>query len=282
MVKAANPIPIRSKHKAISVLFPYLIRLERLGEHEILGAFLYAARVSKGVMWIRTGPFVSSLFNEASPETIVLVSPHVNWRGVGDHENAISRWVEAAMVVPYTGEVGQSVVEALLHIASFDSLRPLIPTSIWAWLKKQPTLPPECLGRPMGTKGAVVRHVRELGDTEILKSYLLVIWSEWDHISDQSGGLAEMQTTIQEDFGGIGMWRHREDLIKRLDHILKQLDWGLGHLGHHKPSLHEDDIQRAKEQYSELKRVLLDVDEEETNMLLTRMLPTATLILLVY
>jgi hypothetical protein len=65
----------------------------------------------------------------------------------------------------------------------------------------QPSLPPECSGRSRGSSADVVRQIRGLGDIEILKSYLLLVWSEWDHVGDeQSGGLAEMQISIREDF----------------------------------------------------------------------------------
>ena len=131
----------------------------------------------------------------------------------------------------------------------------------------QLSLPPGCLGRLMGNRGGVVCHVRKLGDIGILKSYFLLIWSEWDYIDDQSGGLAEMQISIQEDFSGVSMQLHREDLIKRLDEVLGQLDQGIVSLEQHKPGIYEDDIQLAKEQYGELKRVLVEVDREALNIL---------------
>ena len=88
-----------------------------------------------------------------------------------------------------------------------------------------------------------------------------------------------MQISIQEDFGGIGMGYHRVDLIKRLDHVLGQLnrpqdpsdrwDWWVGD---------EIDIdiesctQLAKEQYEELRKLLRKVDEKAVNIL-SRTLP---------
>jgi hypothetical protein len=39
-----------------------------------------------------------------------------------------------------------------------------------------------------------------------------------------------MSAAIREDFGGIEMGPHREDLIKQVDHVLAQLDRGLGYL----------------------------------------------------
>ena len=76
-----------------------------------------------------------------------------------------------------------------------------------------------------------------------------------------------MQISIREDFSGIGVWYHREGLIERLDHVLGQLARGLGYLKQHKPSITENHIQTAREQYGELKRVLLEVDGEAVNTL---------------
>ena len=79
-----------------------------------------------------------------------------------------------------------------------------------------------------------------------------------------------MCISIREDFGGIGMWRHREVLTERLDHVLGRLDLGLEHLRQQKPSLGEDHIQRARGQYGGLKEELLEVDKEAL-AILTRM-----------
>jgi len=81
---------------------------------------------------------------------------------------------------------------------------------------------------------------------------------EWDIVSTE--GLAEMCTSIREDLGGIGVGLHRENLTKRLGHVLGQLDRGLGHLKQHNPALREDHIRTTELQYRELKEVLLEVD----------------------
>ena len=106
---------------------------------------------------------------------------------------------------------------------------------IWAWLKKQPILPPVCLGRRCGTTPDTVRHVRGLGNFEILKSYLLLVWSEWDDLCID--GLNEMEIAIREEFGGIWVRGHREDLVKRLDYVLGRLGFGLGYLEQYNPQL---------------------------------------------
>jgi len=267
MVKPIDLGLIQSKHKAIIALFPYAVRLGRSGKQRMVDISLRAA-IALGpevLTWHRANPFImrpSSTQTPPSPDWIItLASTHVSWDEEPYDENMVARWAAAASALPHTEEVGQSVVGTLFHIASVDSLRPHIPVDIWTWLKNQPSLPPEYSGRSGGSRGGVVRQVRALGDIEILKSYLLLIWSEWDHIDDQpSGGLTEMQVSIREDFSGIEMWRYRRDLVKRLDHILGQLDRGLDYLQQHKPSLDTHHISCAKTQYSELKGVLLEVD----------------------
>ena len=260
------------KRKCISTLLPYAVRQERHGKHKMLDALLSVARASAGLMWIHIEPSIPALFKEASPRATVLVSPHVNWGWLNSCGNLISQWAAAVSAVQYTEEVGQSVVGTLLHIASVDSLRLQIPVDIWAWVEKRPTLPPKCLGRSVGTKGSVVCHVRALGDIEILKSYFLLIWSEWDPILDRSEDAVEMQVSIREDFSGLEMGRHRQDLIKRLDLIFEHLDRGLEYLNQHRPSVDEQHIRRTKEGYTKLKEVLLEVDREAMKIL-TRMCP---------
>jgi hypothetical protein len=87
-----------------------------------------------------------------------------------------------------------------------------------------------------------------------------------------------MQISIWEDFSGIGMGCHREDLIKRLDYILEQLDpgLGLGYFEDHVPIIYEQDIRRAKEQYKELKKALREVDGEAVETI-TSMFPRITI-----
>ena len=228
-------------------------------------------------IWHLAKPFIMRLSNTQHPPSldwiIILASPYVSWNDKPYDGNMVARWAAAALAIPYSEEVGQSVVGVLLHIASIDSLQPHIPVGIWTWLKKQPSLPPGCSGRSRGSSRDVVCQIRALGDIEILKSYLLLIWSEWDRIDYQeSGGLAEMEVSIREDFGGIEMWGDRQDLIERLDHVLGRLDEGLDYLRQRKPSLDTHHISRAKTQYSELKAVLLEIDVEAMNALVRKSL----------
>ena len=276
MIEAADPNLILRRRKAISALFPYAVYLARDGQQGMADTFLRVARASNSnhreFMWRRVGPYIVPLFGESTTPSldsiIILASHHVPWHNKRVDKDTVARWAAATSAIPYTEEVGQSVVDALLQIASVDSLRPHIPIGIWAWLKRRPSSPPGCLGRVGGTKD-IVCYVRVLGDIEILKSYFLFVWSEWDHLNYpwQDGYLQEMLTSIQENFGGIGMGNHRKELINRLDHILGQLDLGLEHLKLRKPSLKDHNVRKSKEQYGELKKLLLEVDGQAVNIL---------------
>ena len=189
------------------------------------------ASCSRGVVWNRILPYIIALFSEPIPSSldrlITLFSPYLPWNRVSNPEGFVSRWAAAALATSYTEQVGQNVVDALLQIASFYHLRPHIPRDVWALLKERPFLPPHCPGRNQGTSRDVIHHVRELGDIEILKSYLLLVWSEWS--CPWPPVREEMLASIREDFGQVGTRHHREDLVGRLDHILEELGRGLGH-----------------------------------------------------
>ena len=224
---------ILTKRKAISALFPYAIFLERCGDRTMADAVLRVAKAScsRRVVWYRIWPYAATLFSDPIPPSlnrlITLFSPYVRWDLEPDSERLVSRWAAATLAIPYTEEVGQSVVDALLQIAYFYHLRPHISRDLWALLTKRPLLPPYCPGRNWGTSGDVVRHIRGLGDPEILKSYLLLVWSEWSF--PFPSGRQEMLVSIREDFGQVGTRHHREDLVGRLDHILEELSRGLEH-----------------------------------------------------
>jgi len=270
MARVGDLDRIECKRKAIIALLPYSVWRERVGDHRMTDAILGIVRVPNvGVFMAQS---ISTLLRGGGPDfpnrVMILMSPYANWWFWTPNANTVTQWAEAALAVPYSEEVGQSVIDALLQIVSNGYLEPFIPVSMWAWLKKRPSLPPICNGRKMGAWGRVVRMVQELGDIEILESYFLLVWSEWNVI--RQDGFTEMGTAIREDLGGIGMGRHREVLIKRLDHVLGQLDRGLGHLRQQNPLLDEGHIQKARERYGELREALLEVDKEASEIL-TRM-----------
>ena len=215
---------------------------------------------SAGSTWPHVQGYINTLFDKPRPASlnliITLISPRISWRG--RDEDAVIRWAGVASAVQHTEEVGQSMVDALLQIASVDSLRPHVPIGLWARMKGQLSLPPYCLGRNRGTTREVVRLVRGLGDVEILKSYFLLVWSEWDY----PGAFIEMSESIREYLGGIRMQNHRKDLIERLDHVLRQLDRGLVNSRQHNSRIGGGDIGQAKYRYEWLKWVLLTEEGE--------------------
>lgn len=265
MIAAEDPNPICTRYcKAITAFFPYVARQEQNGQGEMFDTFLRTARASKkgGFMWHRIRLPIAVLLREESPvslrQAIVLASPNLPWQNPTTDGNFVRLWAEAACAVPYTCDIGQSVVDTLLLIASRDSLRSHIPVGMWSWLNKRPLLPPTCAGGCWGTERNVVQTVRRLGDIEILTSYLLRVWSEWDYLYPE--GLDEMCASIREDFYGVGVGRHRKDLLQHLDRVLAQLDFRSESIQQQVRGLGEDDIQSVKSQYERLKEALLQVD----------------------
>jgi len=267
MAEAQDYTPLWSKRKAISALLPYAVWQKEDGQPEMLDCFFHAVRASRKLefIWYRTSQYASRLFSKASPHTIVLVSPHLNWYYI--KENSVQQWAVATSMVPCTDEVAQSVVDGLLQIASYHSSSPHITIDVWSWLTKQPSLPPFCYGRQHGTFSNVVKAVQGLEDIEVLKSYLLLVWSEWDILRNR--GFDLMCALINEDFGGVWMGHHQADLIQRLDHILGQLDQGLEHLQQYKPSLDRDNVQQMGQQYRTLREVLLEVQRRMYSPMIT-------------
>ena len=288
--------PLRSKRKAITALLPYAVWQERDGQPEMFNVILHAVRASKmsEFMWRYVGQSVGTLLSVASPRAFLLASPHTFWRS-GCDENVVRQWVTAVSAVPYTEEVAQSVVEMLLVIVSSDKLSRYITADIWTWFTKHPSLPPVCSGRYVATKAYAIKAVRELKNTEILKLYFLLVWSEWNCVLEEpkpsslwslthgislscpsSGNAPDyrltesshevscnfclMQIAIQENF--VGAWRktHREDLVRHLDHVLTQLSRELEYFKQHDPETNADDLTRRWNQYTILRRTLLETD----------------------
>ena len=104
------------------------------------------------------------------------------------------------------------------------------------------------------TDRAVVRSIRELKDTEILKSHLFLLWSErWPLRPD---GLSEMHASVCEDFSGIGIGYHRVDLIRILDRFLEQLDRERG-----------PPVRVMEDQYRSLKEALVEEEKKASDTL---------------
>ena len=279
MVVTGNRDLIFSKRKAISTLFPYAICLERDGQYGMADAISRAATASNSwkFIWPHIGRYINNLFDEPrSPSlnwVIALASPQVPWDSKLHDKVTVARWAATVLAIPYAEEVAQCVVDALLQIAHIDSLRSGIPIDVWAWLKKLPSFLPLSEGRPEGSERDVVRHLRGLGDIEILKSYFILTWeSESGSLEDSC--FTEMQDSIREDFDGIGAERHRRDLMERLDQRLEDLEefsfapryyGGVG------------SAQVEAEQYWELKNVLIEVERKAAVRLLTGVSPSPTI-----
>ena len=269
LVGTGDPCKIQSKRKAITAFLPYAVWKEREGDHRVMDAFLGAVKASNSTasLWPPVTPFISTMFSVASSRAILITSPHISWRREPQNTNMVDRWASAvaeASATPCLDEVEQKIVEqrvvdALLHIASVDTLRPHITRDCWSWLNSRPALCPMSQGRSLAKTRHVVRCVRGLRDPNILTSYLELVWSPWDPIPP-SEDFSEMRLTVSRDFRGAGMKNHRERLINHLDHVLKELDKGLGYLKQFKLWIEEREIQVAKLQYGELMEKLLEVD----------------------
>jgi len=258
MANAGDYRPIRSKYKAINALLPYAALQEHDGKPEMLDAFLCAFRASKMLefRWLYSRNHTGTLFSKASPHGIILVSPHINWGSLEDGGDLVQQWAAVTSAVPYTEELAQSIVDTLLQIAYYNQLLPHIPTNIWLWLNKQPSLHPTSSGRYYGTQLPVVKAIRELKDIKIIKSYFLLVWSEWDYLTDDA--FNESCISICEDFSEAWSGWHWTELIQHLDHILTQLGQGLEHLQQHNPNLTGDNFQKMEDQYRKLKDILVE------------------------
>ena len=281
MTEAEDYLPLRSKRKAITALLPYAVWRERDGQHEMLNVISRSVRASRMLrfVWDRAHPSFRTLFSNASPHAIVLTSPYVPYIMFIKMVDLVRRWVAAVSTVSDTEGVAQSVVVTLLRFASYHG--PLhIPADIWSWLTKQPSVPPVCRERDVGTYAHVVATVRALKDINIFKSYLLLVWSEWNGILSncfdsiasccleplprashyESCSFCLMRFSIWEDFSGVGMGHHRGDLVHRLDYVITRLD-----SGEHNPWFGADDLRKVKVQYRTLRETLLETNKQAIN-----------------
>jgi len=270
MAEAEDHRQLQSKHKAIAALLPYAVWQERDSRPEMLDMLLHATRASreKQFTWPHIDQFAITLLTKATPRTIILASPHIRWRELRGRWDLVQQWATAASAVPYTDEVGKSVVDALFQIASVDRLAYHIPVDIWSWLTKRPPLPPNCLGRYVATRSLIVEAVRTFKDIELLKSYFLLVWSEWDELRDNHG-YNRMCASIRQDFAGIEVRPHRAELTQRLDVVLDELDRGLEYLRQQNPDIGKYDLWRMKRRYRKLREVLFEVGRRTSSPMTT-------------
>ena len=171
----------------------------------------------------------------------------------------VAHWMSAASHLRYTSEIGQSVVEVLLRMACAYQWRPHITGEAWRWLKRRPQLPPVCRARSLccNDLGAISK-VESFNDVEILRDYLIVVWSEWDWLAPWV--CSYMCAVIRKRFGGERKKGHRDELRDRLLHIQKQLDLGMDHLRNQGSEMSADYLQPTKEAYRALLETLSEVE----------------------
>ena len=203
---------------------------------------------------------MNTLLNDAGDVSLkrvaMLVSSDIPWEKQ-ESRGLVRAWVATVSAIPKEKEVAPSVINALLQIAYFELLPPGNHGDVWSWLTLRPSLPPICRGRLVGSDLNVMQQVRGLKDIEILKSYLLVVWLEWDSLCDSSA----MCECIREEFSGVEANSHRAELVQRLDKIIGELDKGLAYLQRDEPYLEEEWLQRRKGQYEGLRRILKEIPE---------------------
>ena len=245
-----------TKCKAVTTLLPYAIWQDRDGQPKVLNTLLHAVGASRvsGFSWHHVDDFTHALLREATPRAIILVSPHIPWRWLVVKEGFIQLWVAAASTVQYTEEVPQRMLDTLSRIASEGELSRHITVGVLSLLTKWPSLPPVLLGGGSSYL-YVIKAVRGLGDVEVLKSYLLLAWSEWDMRWGE--GFKEICASIREDFSRVGMGHHRADLFQRLDQILGPPGRELEYLQQHNPALAKYEVREMKRWYGKLRDTLL-------------------------
>jgi hypothetical protein len=270
LTKAAqDPEGILFKYKSITTLFPYAARRGQEGDTQLLDAFLCAVRYFPCTsQWTRRyiRPVIPRLLAEGSSETLkraaILALPHLElvWLDSNDISTFIDLWLSAAEALEYTEAVCEAVVDVLLQMAFFHSVRAHITPKAWGWLNKRPALPPRCRGRLLCSIGSnVLPAVRSRKDIELLTSYLVTMWSEWDCAGEWAfEGMCEV---LREEFcrdGGDEVLKgYRIDLLARLNLVLGELGKGLEHLRVRHLDMQPDEYEVIRERYKELKRMLV-------------------------
>ena len=183
--------------------------------------------------------------------------------GYGNNINVVMQlWIETASALPYTDGVGESVVNALLRMASSAKLRSHIPAAAWEWLNKRPVLHPSVVMSGSGVSLDVFEQVQELGDVELTTSYLFIVWPEWCWVNLEIR--LAMFNFIRTELCGVERVGHCTDLIQRLDDILSRLE----------PASQES-VQNRIQEFKGFRRALIEV-KGATVKTLTSSLPRIT------
>ena len=237
--------------EAVCALAPYAILLEKNGRQDMANAIMHIVCGSRHHYFMSSvQPHITTLLGKPNSPfrnwLIALVASYVNWEGEDRGADTVTAWAAAVSTVPDTEVVIQSVVDTLIRITNIDLLRPHIPIGIWVWMKKLQSLPVVYWPPYITTTSEAIRHVRGLGDFETIRLYFLAVFASYQRTSTDV--LDEVEILIRGDFGGIGMWDHREDLLNRLDSILESK------VGH------SEGLKRCRK----LKGVLLIMNREAT------------------
>ena len=260
-----DPAAVLSKYKAITVLFPYAVRRGQEGDLQLLEAFLCAVRYFPSTsQWTRRyiRPVLPKLLVEGSPATFkraaILALPYLElaWLDSDEICSFTELWISAADALEETEGVCQAVVDVLLQMAFFHSVRTHITPKAWSWLNKRPVLPPRCRGRLLCSIGSnVLPAIRALDDIELLTSYLITMWSEWDCAGEWA--FEGMCQALLEEFRGDEVREHRMALLGKLNTVLGELGKGLGYLRMWHPDMQPGELEVIRKRYRELKRILL-------------------------
>ena len=256
----ADQAPVTSEgYGAVCALTPYAIFLEGNGQQGMANAIIQVVRGSRDPAFMFSlQPHITTLLGKPNSPfrnwLIALVAPHVNWEDEERGADIVAAWAAAVSTVPDTEEVIRSVVGTLMLITRIDSLRPHIPVETWAWMKKLRSLPVADWPPFLTITPGVVRHVRGLGDLEIIGSCFFAVLVSWWSASAEV--LDEVEISIRGDFGGIEMWGHRGALLNRLGSILEEM------------VANSEGSKRCRK----LRGVLLDMDKEATKTLTRKFL----------
>ena len=210
---------------------------------------------------------IPKLLGEGSSATLkraaILALPHLElvWLDSDDICTFVDSWITAADTLEYSEDVCQAVVDVLLQMAFFHSVRPHITPKAWAWLNKRPSLPPRCRGRLLCSIGSnVLPAVRSRKDTELLASYLVTMWSEWDCAGEWVfEGMCDVlrEEFVRRDGDDVVLREYRMDLLARLNLVLRELGKGLDYLRVRNLEIQPDEFEVISERYKELKRILV-------------------------
>ena len=267
---------ILSKYKSITALFPYAVRRGQEGDSQLLDAFLCAVKYFPYTsQWTRRyiRQVIPKMLAEGSSNTLkraaIIALPHLElaWLDSEDICAFIGSWTSAAEALEDEEGVCQAMVDVVLQMAFFHSVRAHITPKAWSWLNKRPSLPPRCRGRLLCSIGSnVLPAIRMRNDAKLLTSYLITMWSEWDCAGEWAfegmcEALWEEFCRVRDDGDGardeVMLRECRKDLLERLNFVLGELGRGLEYLRMRHPDMQLDEFQVIKERYRELRRILI-------------------------